>query len=103
MVPVSDLSPLTSENVNFLDDEYSPKVTGQIVNPYDVKLEYVQVVVIAYDADGNIIGGGTGGITYSGTGALTLSATNGSGAATRMLTVETPWPSSRSAVTSTTR
>ena len=64
MVPVSDLPSLTSENVNYLDDEYSPKVTGQIVNPYDKKLENVQVVVIAYDADGAIIGGGTGYIDF---------------------------------------
>ena len=64
MVPVSDLPSLTSENVNYLDDDYSPKVTGQIVNPYDIKLENVQVVVIAYDADGAIIGGGAGYIEF---------------------------------------
>jgi hypothetical protein len=64
MVPVSELPFLTSENVNYLDDEYSPKVTGQIVNPYDIKLENVQVAVIAYDADGAIIGGGTGYIEF---------------------------------------
>lgn len=64
MVPVSGLPSLTSENVNYLDDEYSPKVTGQVMNPYDKKLENVQVVVIAYDADGAIIGGGTGYIDF---------------------------------------
>lgn len=64
MTPATDLPNLTSENVNYLDDAYSPKVTGQILNPYDVKLENVQVVVIAYDAAGAIIGGGTDYIDF---------------------------------------
>ena len=64
MAPASDLPYLTSTNINYQPDDYSPKVTGQIENPYDVKLEYVQVVVIAYDADGAIIGGGTGYIDF---------------------------------------
>ncbi|MHB1357336.1 MAG: FxLYD domain-containing protein [Anaerolineae bacterium] len=64
MVPVSDLMPLATSNISYLDDEYSPKVTGQVENPYTIKLESVHVVVIAYDSAGDIIGGGTGYIEF---------------------------------------
>ncbi len=52
------LPTFTSKNVNFLANDYFPKVTGQIVNPYDKQITNVKVYAIAYDKDGNVIGSG---------------------------------------------
>lgn len=48
----------TSSNVSYFPDEYFPQVTGVIANPYNRDLEDIYVSAVAYDASGNIIGGG---------------------------------------------
>jgi hypothetical protein len=48
----------TSKNVAFLPDLYYPKITGEIVNPFAKDLSSLEVAAIAFDAAGNIIGGG---------------------------------------------
>jgi len=56
---VSNLIPMfTSENVTFIPDEYSPQVTGEIVNPYSKEVSNVRVDAIAYNDVGEIIGSG---------------------------------------------
>jgi hypothetical protein len=54
----SIVSTFSSENISFLPDEYSPRVTGEIVNPYSKELSYVRVDAIAYNDIGDIIGSG---------------------------------------------
>ncbi len=48
----------TITKTQYQDDQYFPKATAIIRNPYDVDLEGVRVSLIAYDAAGKIIGGG---------------------------------------------
>ncbi len=48
----------TSQNITFMDDTYSPKVTGEIVSPYPNDLTNLHVCAIIYDLAGEIIGGG---------------------------------------------
>jgi hypothetical protein len=48
----------TSENVNFIPDEYSPQVTGEIISPYNKEVSNVRVDAIAYNEAGEIIGSG---------------------------------------------
>ena len=52
------LPSLTGENLAYQEDEYLPKVTGEIVNPYTKDVTYLRVSAIAYDQAGQIIGGG---------------------------------------------
>ncbi len=55
----SDVIPtFTSENVSFLADQYSPQVTGEILNPYSQEVTNVRVDAIAYNDAGDIIGSG---------------------------------------------
>jgi hypothetical protein len=55
-----DIIPMfTSENVNFIPDEYSPQVTGEIISPYSKEVSNVRVDAIAYNEAGEIIGSGT--------------------------------------------
>ena len=55
----SNIIPMfTSENVTFIPDEYSPQVTGEIVNPYSKEVTNVRVDAIAYNDAGDIIGSG---------------------------------------------
>jgi hypothetical protein len=49
---------LTTSNVTFVADEFSPRVTGTIQNGLDRELADVEVYAIAYNASGQIIGGG---------------------------------------------
>ncbi len=56
--PFNQISDLTTDNVTFVDDPYFPKVTGNVKSPFNVDLNLVLVSVIAYDASGNIVGGG---------------------------------------------
>jgi hypothetical protein len=49
----------TSEKVTYLPDEWSPQVTGQIVSPFNKDVTNIRVYAILYDADGEIIGGGS--------------------------------------------
>ncbi len=49
---------LTSDDVAYVSDEFSPKVTGTIQSSLDQELSDVEVYAVAYDADGQIIGGG---------------------------------------------
>jgi hypothetical protein len=51
-------SPLSASKVTFKDDRYSPKVTGVIKSTHKKKLENLPVYAVAYDAKGNLIGGG---------------------------------------------
>lgn len=50
----------TSENVAYLPDDWSPQVTGEIVSPFGKDITNLRVYAILYDADGEIIGGGSG-------------------------------------------
>ncbi len=47
-----------AENISYLADEFSPTVTGEVLNPFDWDLEDVRVWAILYDEDDNIIGSG---------------------------------------------
>ncbi len=49
---------LTSSGAAFVADEFSPQVTGTIINSVTRDLSAVEVYALAYDADGQIIGGG---------------------------------------------
>jgi hypothetical protein len=48
----------SSENAAYLSDQYFPKITGQIISPYDKDITNLRVSAIAYNAAGDIIGGG---------------------------------------------
>jgi hypothetical protein len=48
----------TAENVTYHPDEYVPKVTGQIVSPYNKDVTELRVAAIPYSEAGEIIGGG---------------------------------------------
>lgn len=50
---------ITAEEVTFVDGTFSDEVTGTLVNPYAVELTDLRVSAVAFDAAGNIIGGGT--------------------------------------------
>jgi len=67
--------PLVVEQVDFMPDEYSPKVTGILRNDSDKKLQSVQIVAVVENASGKIIGGGTGyldQLAAGGTGAFSI-------------------------------
>jgi hypothetical protein len=49
---------LTSADVAYVPDEFSPKVTGTIQSSLDRELSDVEVYAVAYNAAGQIIGGG---------------------------------------------
>ncbi len=49
---------LTPADVAFVADEFSPRVTGTIQNSLDRELRDIEVYAIAYNAAGQIIGGG---------------------------------------------
>lgn len=49
---------LTASGVTYIGDEFSPRVTGTIENSLDRELIDVEVYAIAYNASGQIIGGG---------------------------------------------
>lgn len=49
---------LTSVDVAYVPDEFSPKVTGTIQNSLSRELSDVEVYAVAYNAAGQIIGGG---------------------------------------------
>jgi hypothetical protein len=49
---------LGAENINYLADEYSPTVTGEVLNPFSWDLEDVRVWAILYDEDDKIVGSG---------------------------------------------
>lgn len=48
----------TSENISYQAGTFSSKTTGMIVNPYQKDITNLQVAAIAYDGQGNIVGGG---------------------------------------------
>jgi hypothetical protein len=52
------LPSFTSENIQFIDDAFDPKVTGTLMNPYDIDISDLWVYVIAFNDSGDIIGGG---------------------------------------------
>ena len=56
--PLEVTSLFATENVTYLPDRYFPKVTGIVVSSATRDLENLRVSAIAYDAAGNIIGGG---------------------------------------------
>lgn len=56
----TDLTPgfLSVQEVTYVDDEFTPKVTGVVSNALDLELEQVEVYAVAYNEAGDIIGGG---------------------------------------------
>jgi hypothetical protein len=52
------LPTFTAENATFLPDQYFPKVTGEIISPYDKDITNLRVSAIAYNEAGDIIGSG---------------------------------------------
>lgn len=56
--PFDPVPTFTTENVQYVGDQYFPKVTGIVKSPYQKDLEHIRVSAIAYDANGAIIGGG---------------------------------------------
>lgn len=48
----------TSENANFKPNDYFPSVTGIVKSPYGKDVKNIRVSALAYNADGEIIGGG---------------------------------------------
>ncbi|MBX5444564.1 hypothetical protein [Sphaerobacter sp.] len=56
--PFDQRPEFATENVNYVPDDYFPKVTGIVKSPYQKDLENIRVAAIAYDEAGNIIGGG---------------------------------------------
>ena len=48
----------STDNVKFVADNYSPKVTGVVKNLSDQQLDNIRVSAIAYNDAGDIIGGG---------------------------------------------
>ncbi len=59
----SQLLPFTTENVIY-ESDYLPKVKATVKNPYAVDLESVTVHVLAYNANDEIIGGGSGWVDF---------------------------------------
>lgn len=57
-VETDPLPHFTAENIVYHPDEYFPKVTGRIVNPYGKDVTDVRVSAILYNEAGEIIGGG---------------------------------------------
>jgi hypothetical protein len=64
IAPPIEKNPLTSSITNFYPHPYAPKVTGIINNSLDKIVESAQVMAIAYDKDGNIIGGGNNALEF---------------------------------------
>ena len=56
--PSNANSSLTSKNVTFIPDDYSPEVTGEIMNPYDKEVTNIPVYALGFNEAGEIIGGG---------------------------------------------
>ncbi len=54
----NQIADLTTNNVTFVDDPYFPKVVGNVKSPFNADISLVLVSVVAYDASGNIVGGG---------------------------------------------
>lgn len=48
----------TTQNAVYVDDDYFPTITGEVVNPYTQQVSDVEVTAIAYDENDNIIGSG---------------------------------------------
>jgi hypothetical protein len=56
--PSSPIPTFTAENVSYQPDEYFPKVTGEILSPYNQDITNVRASAIAYNEAGDIIGCG---------------------------------------------
>lgn len=56
--------PFSVENVNFVTDGYFPKVTGTVNSSLSTDVEYVNVIAIAFDAEGKIIGSGSTSLEF---------------------------------------
>lgn len=55
----ADLLPgFTGENAAYRADRFFATVTGEIVSPYGRDITNLRISAIAYDAEGNVIGGG---------------------------------------------
>jgi hypothetical protein len=57
-IETDPISPFSVENVSYLADEFSPTVTGEVLNPFSWDLEDVRVWAILYDEANKIIGSG---------------------------------------------
>ena len=53
-----EIPTFTTENVTYIDNEYFPSVTGEVVSPYATDISNLRVSAIVYDEAGKIIGGG---------------------------------------------
>lgn len=53
-----DILPFTTENVTYSQGTFSSNITGFVTNPYTQDVTNLRVSGIAYDEDGEIIGGG---------------------------------------------
>lgn len=69
--PAIKKNPLTSSHVTFYPHPYAPRVTGFINNSLNETVESAEVMAIAYDKDGNIIGGGRSTLEFVPAGGYT--------------------------------
>ena len=53
-----DPNPFSTENVSFIPGTFGSSVTGTIKNSFSQTISNVELSIIAYNADGKIIGGG---------------------------------------------
>ena len=59
-----DTNPFSTENVTFNPGTYGSTVTGTLKNSYSQTISDVELNIIAYDADGKIIGGGMTSVDF---------------------------------------
>ncbi|MHB9032023.1 MAG: FxLYD domain-containing protein [Anaerolineae bacterium] len=60
----ANLPSFSADNITWIPDEWSPTVTGEVYNPYDREIQWVTVNAVLYNADGAIVGGGSGNIDF---------------------------------------
>ena len=59
-IPTIDTFPLSVGEITYQADSYSPKATALVKSAHTAELTYLTVIAVAYDDQGNIIGGGSG-------------------------------------------
>ena len=57
-IETDPIPPFVADNISYLADEFSPTVTGEVLNPFSWDLEDIRVWAILYDEDDKIIGSG---------------------------------------------
>ncbi len=58
------VAPLTVDKVSYRHDIWLPRVTGVVKSPYAKAIDRVRVSALLFDANGGIIGGGTGYVRF---------------------------------------